>query len=61
MGIEEAILEDVRKQGRAEGLEQGAEIREAQILLQTIPHLIEQGLDLNTIAAIFRITEERVL
>lgn len=65
MGLQEAILDDVKKQGIQEGIEQGIEqgieIGENIILLQSIPQLLLRGLGVETIAEIYQIETEKVL
>lgn len=65
MGLQEAILDDVKKQGIqegiAQGIEEGIEIGEAQILLQSIPQLVAKGLSLDSIAEIYQISVEKVM
>lgn len=73
MGLREAILDDVKKQGIQEGIEQGIEIGEgrgielgieigeAQILTQSIPQLFAKGLSIDAIAEIFQISSAKVL
>ncbi|AEE51817.1 hypothetical protein [Haliscomenobacter hydrossis] len=60
MGIEEAILDEVKKQGIAQGIEeglaQGIELgevkREEELLKHAVPELAQLGLDAERIAAI---------
>lgn len=73
MGLREAILEDVKKQGLQEGLEQGREegreeglvqgieIGEAQLLEHSVPLLAQKGLGIDAIAEIYQISIDRVM
>ena len=43
MGLREAILEDVKKQGIEQGIEQGLEIGKEELLRQAVPELMQEG------------------
>ena len=68
MGIEEAILDEVKKQGieegLAQGIEQGIEIgeikRDEELLLHAVPELAQLGLEAERIAAILNLELEAV-
>ncbi|MDX2071032.1 MAG: hypothetical protein SFV55_21560 [Haliscomenobacter sp.] len=72
MGLQEAILADVKKQGLEEGLEiglakgieqgieQGIEIGEANLLSLTVPALYQKGLSVEEIAIIYQISIEKI-
>ncbi|AEE49692.1 hypothetical protein [Haliscomenobacter hydrossis] len=77
MGLREAILDDVKKQGieigLAQGLEQGIEQgleqgielgeakREEALLHQAVPALINEGFSAEKIAIILNVTQEKVM
>lgn len=68
MGIEEAILEEVKQQGIEQGLEkgleQGIELGEAklkeELLKHAVPELAQLGLEAEKIAAILDLEVEAV-
>lgn len=64
MGIEEAILEEVKQQGIEQGLEQGIELgeakREEELLKHAVPELAQLGLEAERIAAILDLDIEAV-
>ena len=72
MGLREAILEDVKKQGIEQGLEQGIEQgleqgieigeakREAELLQNAVPELMQEGFSAERIATILNLPLERV-
>ena len=72
MGIEEAILEEVKQQGIEQGIEQGLEKgleqgielgeakREEELLKHAVPELAQLGLEAERIAAILDLELEAV-
>ena len=64
MGIEEAILEEVKKQGIEKGLERGIELGETklkeELLKHAVPELAQLGLEAEKIAAILDLELEAV-
>ena len=60
MGIEEAILDEVKKQGIAQGIELGEVKREEELLKHAVPELAQLGLDAERIAAILDLELEAV-
>lgn len=64
MGIEEAILEEVKKQGIEKGLERGIELGETklkeELLKHAVPELAQLGLEAERIAAILDLELEAV-
>ena len=64
MGLREAILDDVKKQGIEQGLEQGIEIGEAkrdeELLNHAVPEMLQLGLDPEKIAMILNLPLESV-
>jgi len=64
MGLREAILDDVKKQGIEQGLEQGIEIGEAkrdeELLHHAVPEMLQLGLDAEKIAMILTLPLEDV-
>lgn len=64
MGLREAILDDVKKQGIEQGIERGIEIGEAQkeesLLLLTVPQLYSRGLNIEEIASIYQVDIEKI-
>ena len=60
MGIEEAILEEVKQQGLEQGIELGEAKREEELLKHAVPELVQLGLEAERIAAILDLEVDAV-
>ena len=60
MGLREAILEDVKKQGIDQGVEIGEAKRDEELLNHAVPEMLQLGLDPEKIAMILNLPLESV-
>ena len=60
MGLREAILEDVKKQGIEQGVEIGEAKRDEELLNHAVPEMLQLGLDPEKIAMILNLPLESV-
>lgn len=60
MGLREAILEDVKKQGIEQGIEIGEAKRDEELLNHAVPEMLQLGLDVQKIATILSLPLEDV-
>ncbi len=60
MGIEEAILEEVKQQGIEQGIELGETKLKEELLKHAVPELVQLGLKAEKIAAILDLEVDTV-